>query len=301
MNVLVQAFRDMFPTLGAKRFQLGHDKLLHVLEGRRGRGKSYVLADLVLRLAAQRVPIVTNTSSVDYYRIALLLVARRDFDTLESALAWLHGNVTFAQSWDDVLEVYDGVVLFDEATLLFDGRRGMGVPVPSVLYEWFKQSRKVRATVYFVVHSLEWLDVRIRQNVDLFWMVRKELPKKPTEFAPDGTPLPLGFWLYGKDPGGVGKVDDVGRSSADLVSWVPFDVRVAQSYHSWELIQELQGEPRFPDMAAIREHHEAAGHEFGILGRELLAAHLERIRGPERPPRASASAAVPVDRSRATN
>lgn len=45
----------MFPTLGAARHDLGHDKLLHVLEGRRGRGKSYVLADLVLRLAAQHV------------------------------------------------------------------------------------------------------------------------------------------------------------------------------------------------------------------------------------------------------
>jgi hypothetical protein len=206
--------------------------------------------------------------------------------------------VTFAESWDDVLEVYDGVVLFDEATRLFDGRRGMGVSVPSVLYEWFKQSRKVRATVYFVVHSLEWLDVRIRQNVDLFWMVRKELPKKPTAFAPDGTPLPVGFWLYGKDPGGVGKVDDVGRTSADLISWVPFDVRVARSYHSWELIQELQGDPRYPDMAAIREHHELNGRAFGILGRELLAGHLERVRGHERPSRASAPAAAPVDTSR---
>lgn len=289
--MILHAFRSMFPTLGATRHVLGHDKLLHVLEGRRGRGKSYVLADLVLRLAAQRVPMVVNTSSVDYYRLALILVRRGAFDGLEEALRWLHANVTFATSWDDVLEVYDAVVLFDEATRLFDARRGLSAPVPPVVFEWFKQSRKVRATVYFVVHSLEWLDVRIRQNVDLFWMVRKEVPKRPREFAPDGTPLPLGFWLYGKDPGGVGKVDDVGRDTADLVGHVPFTRRVAESYHSWELIQEIGGTPKYDGMAEVRAYHEALGRSFGTLGRELLEEHLERITGRERPPRASASAA----------
>jgi hypothetical protein len=297
VTIFTNVLKGIFPTYGAQPYQLGHDKLLHVLEGRRGRGKSYTLADLVYRLAARRVRIVTNTSSLDYYRLALLLVRDGQFPSVHDALVWFRDHVTFAHTWDDVLLAYDAVVLFDEATRLFDARRGLGTGVPPVAFEWLRQSRKVRCTVYFVAQSMEWLDVRVRQLVDMFWQVRKEGSK--TLKAPDGTPLPLRFWLYGLDPGGVGRVDEVNRHVADFICEVPFRVRIAQAYHSWELIAELAGTPSCDNMSGIREYHEDLGRSFGVEGRELLDAHIERLSpaaaGRPRPPDAARIRSIAAD------
>jgi hypothetical protein len=279
VSIFRNVLKGVFPTYGAQSYTLGHDKLLHVLEGRRGKGKSYTVADLVYRMAAQRVRIVTNVGSTDFYRLALLLVRDGHFRSLAEALEWFSSNVTLARSWDDVLLAYDSVIIFDEATRLFDARKGMGAGVPTLMFEWLRQSRKVRCTVYFIAQSMEWLDVRIRQLVDMFWQVRKEVGRDGAR-APDGTPLPVGFWLYGLDPGGVGRVDEVNRHVADFISRVPFRLRIAQSYHSWELIAEIAGAPTVDTMSDIRRLHEEGGRSFGVDSVELLAEHCRRLSAP---------------------
>lgn len=279
MNPITAAFRAWFPTMGAQRHRLHHDLLLHALEGRRGRGKSYVMTELTLDLLRHRRPIVTNTRSVDWYRLALILVREGNAATVTEVLDWVATNVKVATTWNDILEAYDCVVILDEATRLFDARKGMGVTVPSIVYEWFKQSRKVRVTTYLVTHSIEWLDPRLRQNLDLFWQVRKVLPKRPKAFAPDGSPVPTAIYLYGLDPGGVGRVDAVNRLVADWIAEYRFDVRVARSYHSWELLQEVGGEPKYSVMAEIAAFHAVQGRRMGLDGQELLERDRQRLGG----------------------
>jgi hypothetical protein len=268
--------RKWFPTAGARRYDLGHDGLMHAIEGRRGRGKSYAMARLVLLMAAQRTPVVTNVGSLDFYRMALWLARNKKFANLYDALTWFHANVTIAKTWDDVLGAYDSVVIFDEATRLFDARRSLSVQAPSILFEWFKQSRKVRCTTYFVAHAIGWLDVRIQENLDLVWLVRKESDKKKK--APDGTQAPVRFRMYGLNPGGVGKVKEMERDHADVMTSFPFRVEVARMYHSWELVQEIVGTPSWNLMDEIKRHHVSKGRNLGLDGVELLERDLQRLR-----------------------
>src|SRR5690606_17910928 len=60
-RMIGDVLKALFPTGGARQVTLTHDGLLHVLEGRRGRGKSYFLTDLIIRCVGDRVPVVTNT------------------------------------------------------------------------------------------------------------------------------------------------------------------------------------------------------------------------------------------------
>jgi hypothetical protein len=272
----VSLLRRWFPTAEARPYELGHDGLMHALEGRRGRGKSYALARLMLLMAREKVPMVTNAASIDYYRMGLWLARHGHFPGLYEALVWLEANVTVARTWDDILGAFDSVVIFDEATRLFDARRSLGVQAPAVLFEWFKQSRKVRCTTYFVAHAIPWLDIRIQQNLDVVWLVRKEAVKGRK--APDGTPLPARFHLYGLNPGGVGKVEHMLRTVADLRCSYPFRVEVARMFHSWELVQEISGTPSWGDMEGIKRHHLEAGRHLGIDGYDALVGHVERMR-----------------------
>lgn len=277
VHVIGAMLKGLFPTAGAVSYRFGHDGLLHALEARRGRGKSYLMTQLVLDLAARRVRMVTNTASLDFYRMALYLVQRGAFPSMVEALGWFAVNVRFARTWDDIFTAYDAVVIFDEATRLFDGRKGMAVRVPMLFFEWAKQSRKMRCTTYFITHSLEWLDKRVTQLLDMFWQVRKVSDKNAR--APDGTPLPVRFYAYGIDPGGAGRVENVGRATADFVVTVPFRRRVAECYDSWGLINEISGESRFSTVADIKAWHEERGRVLGRDGEEKLVWHLGRLAG----------------------
>ena len=268
----MKLLKGFFPTAGAARYQLGHDSLLHVIEARRGRGKSYAMMAVILDALEAGTSVVTNTTAMDYYRCAVELCRRGRFRLVADALLYLHEKVTIARRWDDFFQAYDSLVVFDECIRHFDARPGMAAKPPSLFYEWARQTRKLQCTVYFVVHSLEWLDKRLSQLVDVHWFVRKESIKGET--APDGTPFPRRFWLYGNDPGGVGKVEQVNRNSADLVATLPFDVRIARCYESRGLIREMAEETAFASVAAIREYHVELGRVVGIDGEERLAELL---------------------------
>jgi hypothetical protein len=264
----VKFLKGFFPTAGAAPYRLGHDSLLHVIEARRGRGKSYAMMHVILDALEAGIPVVTNTSAMDYYRVAVELCRRGKFRLVADALLYLHDRVTVARSWDDFFRAYGSLVVFDECIRHFDARPGLSAKPPALFYEWARQTRKVNCTMYFVVHSVEWMDKRLTQLVDVHWFVRKESVKG--RLAPDGTSYPERFWLYGNDPGGVGKVENVTRNTADLVCSIPFDVRVARCYESRGLIAELLDTTSFDSVGAIREYHLELGREVGIDGESRL-------------------------------
>lgn len=260
------------PTHAAAWYRFHHDGLIHFLEGRRGRGKSYAMTEFTRLAAVQRRGVVTNTQSIDYYRLGLRLAADGDFPSLRAALVWLHEHVRFARHWDDLLTVYDEYVFLDEVTRLFEARAGFSAQrTPPVVYEWFQQSRKARATVVLAGQSFEWLDKKIAQLVDLFWQTRREDDRR--------TGLPAYIWLYGLDPGGAGRTENLGRHSADFKQRLRFSLDTARLYDSWEMIQLIGGEPSYGSVAEIAQYHASRGVVWIPDQRELLAGHLERLAG----------------------
>lgn len=231
------------------------------MEGRRGRGKSYNLTELVRWCAVNRKQVRTNVRSIDYYRLALQLVSDGGFQNLLDAMTWLRDNIIYLETWDDLLQSYDCIIIIDEVTRLFEGRAGFQAQkTPSVIYEWFQQSRKFRCTIWVAGQSFEWVDKKLGQLVDILWLCRKLAHKKLK--APDGTPMPVQFYMYGLDPGGAGKSDKVSRSSADYVLRNNFRVEVATLYNSWERIRLIGGEPSYPNVNAIDRYLIDSGKVF---------------------------------------
>jgi hypothetical protein len=264
------------PVHAAQRYDWTHDGYLHCLEARRGRGKSYSLADLTLNAMRLKVPVVTNSRSIDYYRLALMGCQRGYFQTLAEAITWLAANVRFADTWDDVILSHNCFVILDEATRSFGNRMG-DRKAPEIVYEWFRQSRKVRCTVWLAVQSFEWLDKRIAQLVDLLWVVRREdVRRRRGDLRP---PVPARFHVYGVDPGGAGKLDNISRGGADYVMTVPFALPVAQLYDSWELIAGLEGTPEFESVAEIEAYHVRRGVRFAIDRAQQLQREVARLTG----------------------
>lgn len=262
--------KKVIPSLAAERYDFKHDGLIHMLEGRRGRGKSYSMTCLTKWCAENRMPVITNTRSIDFYKLAILLAKEGSFKTVLEALVWFKQNIKFVKQWDDVLVAHDCVIILDEVSRLFDARaRKKEDVVPGVVFEFFQQSRKVRVTSWLGTQSMEWVDRRIVQLVDLLWLARKEIDKN--------TGLPSHFWLYGLDPGGVGKSDNVARDFADYRMTIPFELRIARLYNSWELIQVIDGDPSFNSVKDILRYHVQHGTYLNLDQAELLEQHLDRF------------------------
>jgi hypothetical protein len=242
-------FRKLVPTIAAQPRPLAHDGYLHLLEARRGRGKSYVMTHLVRDCVLQRIPVRTNFA-LHTYRLAVQAAMAGSFTNVGEAMAWVNENVVLASTWDDVLTAYDSVILLDEASRLFDSRTRSA---PPVALEWLQQSRKLRLTLVFASQSFDWLDVRVRQLADVLWMVRKESKRVR------GREMPVKFWGYGLDPFARGLTESVVRDRADYRWSVPFVVSTAQLYDSWELIRILEGTPSWDSMGELADWHAAQG------------------------------------------
>lgn len=268
--------QKIMPVLGATKYVWKHDGLIHCMEARRGKGKSYCLTDLTKWAVENRIPITTNADSIDYYRLAIQLCMKGSFSSLPEALDWMCRNINFAHHWDDILLAHDCILILDEATRIFDGRSGFSEHrTPPVIFDWFHQSRKVRVTTWLATHNVSWLDNRVTSVLDLFWMVRKISHRK--EKAPDGTALPVSFHLYGNDAGGAGKLKDIPRHRADFLITVPFKVLTAQIYDSWEVIKKISGTPTFATMTELQ----ARLVELGVINpadaHTKLTQHLKRV------------------------
>lgn len=269
-------FKHLAPTAGAIRYKWKHDGLIHCMEARRGRGKSYNLTDLVHWCATNRVQVRSNVRSIDYVRLAFQLCMDGSFNSVRGAAEWLQNNVIYLDTWDDLLTSYDCIVIIDEATRLFEGRKGMQAqPTPPVIYEWLQQCRKFRVTVWLATQSFEWLDKKVAQLVDVLWLCRKRT--SPKLKAPDGTPLPTHFYMYGLDPGGAGNTESVVRKRADFVSQRLFRREIATLYDSWERIKLIGGTPTYPTVSAIDAYLIDSGNVLEIDTSGKLVSFLNNF------------------------
>ncbi len=277
MNPFNAIFKAFAPAGGAIPYSFRQDGLLHFLEARRGRGKSYVLNEVIYWCIRKKVPVWTNSLSTDYYKLGLMACVAGCYDSLEQAMTWIQDNIHFMRNWDDVLTAYGGVMVWDEITRSFEGRQGFNATKPPfVMYDYWKQSRKFFMTCYLAGHDLNDLDRKVAGLIDLMWVTRK-VPVKG-KFAPDGTAYPKEFWLYATDPGGAGKTDAVKRNQASMIMRLPFNLKVAQAYNSWEIIRFIDGECSFPKIQDVEQYHIDQGRLVAPDPDKMIAFHVSRLR-----------------------
>lgn len=246
---MLSLLRRFFPHFGAAAVKPGHDGRMHLVEGRRGRGKSYAMQWWVRTAVEERIPVYVNWLP-DRYKLAAHVSARQGVPMSDVA-EWVAEHVRVVQTWDEILVSEDALVLLDEASRIFDSRnRGA---VPAVAFEWLQQSRKLELTIVMASQSFDWLDVRVRQLADTLWLTRKETGK-------DG--LPSQFYLYGVDPWAGGLSEKAMRDGAHSLMQLPFQLNLAETYNSWELIHLLSGDPEWSTVgelaAALGREHDAS-------------------------------------------
>ena len=223
------------PTHFATPYKLGHDKTFHLLEARRGRGKSYTMAYWALQCALKGVGTVANFHLNNYWMSAELYKAKK-FPTLDLALEWCSANIRYVETWDEIMLAYDCLVLIDEVNRLFDAQfRSKEDSVPKVVFEWLQLSRRNKITLVFAAQSMDWLNTRVRQLFDLLWRAKKEMGKNGTIKR---------FWLYGADPWSKGIGGDTVRG-ADFKAVVPFDKKIYRLYNTLERIIAIPNESEF--------------------------------------------------------
>lgn len=265
-------------THGAEIYRFSHDKQIHLMEARRGRGKSYNLMVLFLWFAENKIPIITNTSGINFQYVAYYLMRRGVHSTLLECYDWLIENVKYATTWDDVLEAHDCAVLIDECQNIFPAKPGDSpVKTPSVMYSFFQQSRKVGVTVWLLTQELPAVVTRVRVLVDWVWVVRKVQPRNK---------LPHSFWMYAVDPGGAGQVDKVSRiSNFEFKVTTPFTLELARTYNTHEIIRVLSGEPSYHTLNDLEQWHRSQGRIYTPDGHDelRLLRQMEAAKHPSLP------------------
>lgn len=255
--------KRFIPTIAAERYEVGHDHKFHLLEARRGRGKSYWLTYWVRWCAMNRVPVRMNFA-IDHYRLALQCTMNKGGNFWEWR-EWVDKHVRYLGRWDDVLTAHDEVVILDESSRLFDSRNR--TQVKPVVYEWAQLSRHLRLTLVFASQSFDWLDLRMRQLADNIWLVRKVMNKQRT--------LPQEFWAYGFDPFAQGLTSAVDRQTAmDFRMRIPFAVDIATLYDTHQGIRLIEGEPSFTSVGQVFDHLVAQGV---IVPKEFVAETLQGV------------------------
>ena len=275
-------FQQMFPTLRVQDYTAGHDGKIHCVEARRGRGKSYFLTFLTLKCIESRTPVLTNVDSYDFYKLALLQMKknRGQYESLEHCLSWMVSNITYCSEWWQILESHDSVIILDECTTLFNARVTKGKYTPSIIYEWFHQSRKVKCTVWLATHNIQWLDDRVRSVLDNFWTSRV-IRSKTEKFQGQG--VPKLFYLYGTDAGGVANLNNMQRTVADYRIVVPFSKQLANVYDSWEIIKTVGGEPKYESITTLQKHLQTIGAIKDADSFSKAKKQLENLLSPPLP------------------
>lgn len=230
--------RKMAPTHFAAPYKLGHDKTFHLLEARRGRGKSFTMAYWALNATREGVPVIANFH-LNHYWLALELCRSGRFSSIDEGLAWCEKNVRFTNSWDEIMLAYDSLVLLDEVNRLFDSQdRSREDRAPRVVFEWLQLSRRNCITLVFAAQSMDWLTPRVRQLFDLLWRAKKEMGRGRRSGDIQR------FWLYGADPWAKGLSEDAVRG-ADYKVMIPFNERILRLYDTYERIMAIPNESRF--------------------------------------------------------
>lgn len=234
MSFFTALLKKSSPTHFAEPYKLGHDKTFHLLEARRGRGKSFSMTYWALQAAKEKVPVIANFH-LNHHWLAHELLRAKVWRTLDQALAWCRQHIRFTNSWDEIMLAYDCLVLLDEVNRLFDSQdRSKDDRAPKVVFEWLQLSRRNRITLVFAAQSMDWLTPRVRQLFDMLWRAKKEVKRGRI----------LRFWLYGADPWSKGLSEDAARG-ADFKAVVPFDKRIFRLYDTFERIIAIPNESRF--------------------------------------------------------
>ena len=223
------------PTHFATPYKLGHDKTFHLLEARRGRGKSFTMAYWALQCALRGTGTVANFH-LNHYWMAAELFKAKVHPTFEDCLAWCRAKIRYVETWDEIMLAHDCLVLIDEVNRLFDSTfRSKEDSVPKVVFEWLQLSRRNMITLVFAAQSMDWLNVRVRQLFDLLWRAKKEMGRRGAIKA---------FWLYGADPWSKGIGGDTIRG-ADFKIMIPARKEYYRLYNTLERIVAIPNESEF--------------------------------------------------------
>lgn len=242
-------FKKNSPTHFAQPYKIGHDKQFHLLEARRGRGKSYSMAVWALKAALQGIGTIANFH-IDLYWMAVELVKEKKFTYFEQALTWCQSNIHYVTKWDEILTAFNVLILIDEVNRLFDSLDRGKEAVPKVVFEWLQQSRRNDITLVFAAQSLDWLSVRVRQLFDFLWRAKKEVDRKTKGIAR--------FWLYGSDPWGKGLSAEIQRA-ADFKVSIPFKLSLCKLYNTKERIQAIEPVSSFSSFFHVYQYQLRAG------------------------------------------
>jgi hypothetical protein len=251
--VIGKFLKRSIPTLAAERVKVGIDGRYHLLEARRGRGKSYSMTYWAVQGVLAKKPIIANFG-LNLYKLAIFAYKKKAFPTLGEAFDWCHSNIKYSNNWDDFLTAYSSLILLDESSRIFDSRSRSA---PPIAFEWLQQSRKLKHTIVFASQSFDWLDIRTRQLFDLLWLVRKVVNKKKG--------VPTKFLGYGFDPWSQGLSEQVDRGISDFLFTIPFDLTIAKCYNTLELIHLLTGEPSYKSVGELDVYFRSKGYIKGSL------------------------------------
>jgi hypothetical protein len=230
---MIGAFlRKIAPTHAAKRMHVSHDRMMHLVEGRRGRGKSYLINWWVWNACKKKIPCNLNFS-IDKHRLALMLCARGIWSNFVECYNWLDQNIKTCKSWDEWMCATDSICILDESVRMLHEK----AKFPPIVMEWFTQSRKLKNTVVLVSQSFDWLNMKVRQLSDYSWLSRKQADKRGNAVK---------FWYYGMDPYANGMKQVVAaRQEFDFMMTVDFILPIAKIYNTFELINVFEPESKY--------------------------------------------------------
>lgn len=253
MGVFDFLFGGQAPVHTAEVFNPCHDGRFHLLEARRGRGKSYGMTYWQYLWLVDRLPAILDGRApysraianfkIDHHRLALLLCTRGHMASFTDALDLVHERVIYARDWTPFFESYECGLFLDEANRSLDAYQRSSSALLKLAHDWHQQTRKHRNTLVYATQYVDWINMQTRKLFDLLW--RAKVVRHKTKRGPDGLRVPLRFNYYGSDPYANGADATVVRR-ADFKMTLPFDLEVARCYGSWEPIVTFSGDTAVP-------------------------------------------------------
>lgn len=253
MNPFARMFAGAAPVHSAQPFSPGHDGRFHLLEARRGRGKSYGMTYWTYLWLVDRLPAILAGDAphsrallnfaIDPHRMALLLCTEGHMPSLDDALDLVHERVRYVSNWEEFFTAYDSLCAMDEANRSLDAYQTKRTALSALAHDWHQQSRKHKNTLLYATQYVDWINTQTRKLFDLLW--RAKVVRHKSQRGPDGLKTPIRFNYYGSDPYGNGVDAQVVRR-ADFKMTLPFRLDVARAYRSWEPIVTFDAEQGVP-------------------------------------------------------
>lgn len=286
MGLFDMIFGAQAPVHQAQVFEPVHDGRFHLLEARRGRGKSYGMTYWQYCWLVDRLPGILSGAlphsralanfAVDHHRLALLLCMRGHMSSFQDALDLVHERVIYCTDWEPFFLSYESGLFLDEANRSLDAYQRTSSPLLKLAHDWHQQTRKHRNTLVYATQYVDWINTQTRKLFDLLWRVK--VVRHKTERGPDGLRRPLRFNYYGSDPYSNG-VDSMVVRRADFKMTVPFDLQIARCYRSWEPIVTFPGDidVRWHSFAELAAYMQDAGLKPAPVAEPLDRLHALRL------------------------